>query len=161
MIGLRAGSGALSDADRRVPIETPPGGGVKYGRDEGEWATLTDETKDFLIDCAQRRDLTTYSDLNRELVERTGLAAFDFSQPTDRAAMGHLLFRVVDSAFQETGLMLSALVTYIDANDAGPGFYSLAADLGLLPRKASKAQQEVFWTGQVSKIFDHYESESD
>ena len=133
---------------------------MKYGRDEDEWATLTDEAKDFLIDCARRRGLTTYSDLNRELVERTGFAAFDFSQPADRAAMGHLLGRVVESASQETGLMLSALVTYIDANDAGPGFYSLAADLGLLPRKATKTQQETFWTGQVSKIYDHYTNES-
>ena len=75
--------------------------------------------------------------------------------------MGHLLFRVVDSAWQETDqkLMLSALVIYIDANDAGPGFYSLAADLGLLSRQATRSEREAFWTQQVSTIHERYDTD--
>lgn len=37
--------------------------------------------------------------------------------------------------------MLSVLVHYLDANDAGPGFYKLAAHLGLIePRASSRAK---------------------
>ncbi|GAA2721523.1 hypothetical protein CAE01nite_00550 [Cellulomonas aerilata] len=53
--------------------------------------------------------------------------------------------------------MLSAIVIYLNENDAGPGFYRFAATLGLLPSGASKDQRLTFWLGQVGRIHDHYE----
>jgi hypothetical protein len=45
--------------------------------------------------------------------------------------MGHVLGLIVKRDFPVTGLVISALV-YLDANDAGPGFCTLAIQLGLL-----------------------------
>jgi hypothetical protein len=36
--------------------------------------------------------------------------------------MGHLLYLIVERNRPSTGLMISALVTYLGANDAGTGF---------------------------------------
>jgi hypothetical protein len=59
---------------------------LAYGRPESEWDELEDACLDFLVERA-RAGLTNYTDLNRELVRRTGLAAFDFGQAADRAAL--------------------------------------------------------------------------
>jgi len=52
--------------------------------------------------------------------------------------------------------MLPALVSHIDAKDAGSGFYSLAEDLGQLPRNANRAEREQFWADQVRQLHDYY-----
>lgn len=52
--------------------------------------------------------------------------------------------------------MLLAIVAYTDGNDAGPGFYSLAAQLGLLPNTATADDKLVFWSGQVAKVHELY-----
>jgi hypothetical protein len=81
--------------------------------------------------------LTNYTDLNRELVRRTGLAAFDFGQAADRAALGHLLGLVADRTFADSGLLISALVTYRHGDSPAAGFFSLAAEQGLIPAAAT------------------------
>jgi len=51
-----------------------------------------------------------------------------------------------------TGLMISALVIYLDGNDAGTGFYKLAQDLGELPPGTLSAHvKEQFWVSQLKK----------
>ncbi|MEU4193628.1 hypothetical protein AB0E69_17145, partial [Kribbella sp. NPDC026611] len=99
---------------------------------------------------------TSYTELNVAIANRTAERPFDFDRPDERAAMGYLLFLIVERSFAETGLMLSALVQYLDANDAGPGFYALAADKGLLPRKATADQRMEFWLGQVKRLHRLY-----
>jgi hypothetical protein len=59
-------------------------------------------------------------------------------------------------SWPETKLMLSALVLYLNSNDPGTGFYSLAQELGLLPAKASAQKKEEFWVKQVEALQDHY-----
>ncbi|MFG1723116.1 hypothetical protein ACGFII_31300 [Micromonospora chalcea] len=63
---------------------------------------------------------------------------------------------MVDRTFPMTKLMISALVHFLNANDAGPGFYHLAAELGLLPRRASTAAKQEFWIGQGKALHAHY-----
>ncbi|WP_129337042.1 hypothetical protein [Cellulomonas endophytica] len=53
---------------------------------------------------------TTYTDLNHELVERTGERGFLFDNPTDRAAIGHLLEPMVRENYPTRGALLSVLV---------------------------------------------------
>jgi hypothetical protein len=84
------------------------------------------------------------------------LRRFDFNRHDERAAMGYLLGLVVEDNYPETQLLLSALVHYLDANDAGPGFYALAQEYGLLPPRASKAAKEAFWVGQVGAVHEFY-----
>jgi hypothetical protein len=57
-------------------------------------------------------------------------------------------------------LPISALVTYLDANDAGTRFYAFAQELGELPRNASAQARLEFWVGQVNALYQHYSPRS-
>jgi hypothetical protein len=129
---------------------------TKYGRDEMTWDQLAEAGLAFLVERARLRKLTSYTELNATLVRRTSLRGFDFSRADERAAMGHLLYLIVETNRPATNLMISALVSYLDANDAGGGFYSYAQDLGLLSRKASAEEKLTFWIEQVNALHTHY-----
>src|SRR5215831_17706724 len=104
----------------------------RYGRDEGEWDELEDVGLGFLIERAKLERVTSYTELNTVLTQRTGLRRFDFDQDSERAAMGYLLGRISERELPRIGLLISAVVNYLDANDAGPRFYKLAHEKGLL-----------------------------
>jgi hypothetical protein len=70
--------------------------------------------------------------------------------------MGHLLYSIVMRTWPATKLMLSALVLYLNSNDPGTGFYSLAQELGLLPARASAQKKEEFWVTQVKELQKYY-----
>jgi hypothetical protein len=72
--------------------------------------------------------------------------------------MGHLLgLVVVERNRPATGLMISALVIYLDGNDAGSGFYKLAQNLGeLAPGARSSRVKEEFWIRQVNDLYAYY-----
>lgn len=127
-----------------------------YGRDDETWDRLTEAGLAYLIECAQRSGTTTYADFNTELEHRTGLPGFDFANQADRTALGHLLGLIVDRNHPETGLMISALVTYGDRTGPGPGFFALAADRVLLPRRASAEQKDLFWVTQMNRLHAYY-----
>ncbi|WP_231640671.1 hypothetical protein [Nocardiopsis sp. NRRL B-16309] len=129
-----------------------------YGRAEGEWEELIEETVTFLEEQSRLERLTSYTELNSVLVRRTGQRAFDFSSDADRAAMGHLLGAAVERTRSEVQAMISAIVVYLNANDAGTGFYKLASELGELSPNPSSAQKEAFWAGQVKKVHSYYAS---
>lgn len=127
-----------------------------YGRSDEEWARLAAVGKQFLIERAQMRRTTSYTEFNAALVNRTGLPGFEFDRDADRAAVGALLGEISEDAVNETsGLLISALVQYLDANDAGPGFYALARSKGL-PVPATSADRQLFWAGHVGRLHQHY-----
>jgi hypothetical protein len=128
----------------------------KYGRSNGEWDQLMDAGLKFLIEQARLQKTTSYTELDAVLRRRTGLRGFDFDLDSERAAMGHLLGLIVDQNEPTAHLMISALVIYLNENDAGPGFYSYAQQLGYLAPNASKSQKEQFWVQQVSAAHAHY-----
>lgn len=127
-----------------------------FGRDDDEWDQLTEAGLAFLIERARLEKMTTYTELNATLQRRTGLPGFDFEQERERAAIGHLLGLIVERNRPTTSLMISALVQYLNANDAGPGFYALAADLGMLPRRSSAVAKQEFWIQQVKALHTYY-----
>lgn len=122
------------------------------------WDQLTTAGETFLIERARLTRLTSYTELNATLARRTGLPGFDFDRQDERAAMGHLLGLIVARNRPATKLMISSLVTYLDANDAGPGFYALAQQLGELPRGARAGAKWEFWVGQVKAVHECYSS---
>lgn len=128
----------------------------RRARFAADWDRLTEAGKRFLIERARMERTTSYTEFNAALVNRTGTAGFDFSLDADRAAMGELLGHISDVTFAETdGLLISALVQYLDTNDAGPGFYALARGKGLpVPSRAGDRQE--FWIKQVKALFRHY-----
>ncbi len=132
------------------------GGDMKYGRDQTQWDELVLEGRRFLEERARLRDLTTYTEMNTVLVRRTGQQGFDFGRQDERAAMGYLLGLIVEDTLAQTGVMLSALVKYLDKNDAGTGFYQLAKEKGLLPRNANRQQRTDFWVAQVAGVYEAY-----
>jgi hypothetical protein len=123
-----------------------------FGRDELAWDEMAAAGEVFLVERARLAKLTSYSELNVTFTRRTGLPGFDLSRQDERAAIAPLLGLIVERNRPATGLMVSALVTYLDANDAGPGFYALAQQLGDLSRGASASVKLDFWVSQVEPV---------
>jgi hypothetical protein len=128
----------------------------RYGRDDSEWDLLVHAGLTFLVDRARLGRVTSYTELNTTLSNRTHARTFDFERADERAAMGELLGLIVERNRPETGLMISALVHYLGENDAGPGFYVFAQDLGLLAKNASQDDKLTFWVEQVSALHRYY-----
>jgi hypothetical protein len=84
-----------------------------YGRDDVIWDQLAQVGLEFLIERARLRKLTSYTEFNATLKRRTALPGFDFSRADERAAMGHLLYLIVELNRPLTDRMISALVTYV------------------------------------------------
>lgn len=129
---------------------------AKYGRGDGEWEELATAGRAILEEFARREGMTNYTDFNEEVARRTGHRCFDFNREDERAAMGWLLGLIVDDTFPEIGAMLSALVTYLNENHPGRGFYNLAREKGLLPRGSSAQQEMDFWVQQTQAVYAHY-----
>ncbi len=127
-----------------------------YGRDDRDWDQLAEAGLAFLAERARQGKFTSYTEVNAVLARRTGLPGFDFSRAEERAAMGHLLYLIVELNRPVTRLMISALVGYLDSGDAGSGFYAYAQDLGMLSRSASEEQKLAFWAGQVRALHKYY-----
>ncbi len=128
-----------------------------YGRPDEAWDLLVAAGIEFLKERAALGRDTSYTEMSVTLARRTGLPEFDFSQQIERAGMGYLLGRIVQETYPSVGAMLSSLVIYLDANDAGPGFYALAEEMRLLPKGASKATKDEFWVGQFKEVLSHFE----
>ena len=132
-----------------------------YGYSAEEWARLVDAAAVSLKRTASLQRDTSYTTLNRDIAARTGLVGFDFSTERGRAGMGHLLGDVVLATVDEgqpadRQLMLSAIVMYVGSNEPGPGFYSLATALKLLPEKATKEEKFEFWVKQYRDVISAY-----
>lgn len=133
---------------------------TRDGRTSEQWQELLDAATKSLTRTARLKRLSNYTDLNRDIAARTGQTAFDFSSPEGRNAMGHILVDVVEETYPDKGVMLSALVPYVDSNRPGEGFYSLAANMGLLDKDASVEEKEEFWYSQVKKVYEAYSRKS-
>lgn len=133
--------------------------GLIYGRTADDWETLERACLRFLVEQARLGNgrTTTYTELNTVLINRTGLPGFDFADQAGRAAMGELLGRVVNRAMSTypnfDKLMISSLVTYLNENDAGPGFYQLARQKHLMRPGQDRLE---FWYRQLHDVEDYF-----
>jgi len=158
--GTPASPGVIQNAMKVVAGVKPAAGAeaMAFGRDQADWDLLTGEGEAFLIERARLGRLTSYTELNAMLERRTGFRRFDFELQAERTAVGHLLGLIVERNRPVTGLMISALVIYLDGNDAGSGFYKLAQALGELPPGAlSSRMKDEFWVGQVNALNARYQ----
>jgi hypothetical protein len=130
---------------------------MPYGRDDAEWDLLIDAGIRFLIERARMRKVTSYTEMNAALARRTGAEPFDFEQVGERHAMGALLETIGERTRPGTGVMISALVHYLNENDAGPGFYGYAQKIGLLPKGSTADEKLVFWASQVEAVHTRYD----
>jgi hypothetical protein len=127
-----------------------------YGREESDWEQLEHSGLGFLIERARFERITSYTEINQVLVQRTALRRFDFDQESERAAMSYLLDQISEHEYPRTVLLISALVHYLDANDAGPGFYKLAQKKKLIPPGLSRSAQWEFWVNHVGRVHAWY-----
>ena len=70
--------------------------------------------------------------------------------------MGYLLGRILELDRPTSGRMITAVVNYLDQNDAGPGFYRIAQEYGLLRKNASEQDKFEFWAREVTAVYEHY-----
>jgi hypothetical protein len=111
---------------------------------------------EFLVAQARLEQTTSYTETNTVLARRTGVREFDFDLDGERHAMGELLEQLSLRSFAQTGLLISVLVQYLNANDAGPGFYRLAQRKRLLRPRASRDDKLTFWVGHVQAVHAHH-----
>jgi hypothetical protein len=132
-----------------------------YARTELEWEALEVAGWNFLITRAKRPGdpRTNYTEVNEILAERTDQPMWDFNFEHDRAAMGELLGRLVDRSYTETkgqpsgGMMISAIVMFLNENGVGKGFYRKAASLGLIAsERMSDDAKFDFWARQMTGV---------
>lgn len=128
-----------------------------HGRSWEEWQALVDAAFDHLKRKARLKRTSNYTDVNRAISESTGQSEFDFTNPEGRNAMGDLLGEVVERSLEDSGVMLSALVMYLNENRPGAGFYNLAQSKGLLDKEATPDEKEAFWIDQCNKAYEAYD----
>jgi hypothetical protein len=128
------------------------GGVLRYGRMEEEWDALEEAGWHFLVSQAHLQRTTSYTEMNTVLARRTGVRAFDFDLDGERKAMGELLGQISERSFRRARLLISVLVQYLNANDAGPGFYDLAQSKKLLRPRATRDEKLAFWVGHVKAV---------
>src|SRR5262249_21250007 len=120
----------------------------RYGREEQECAALEEAGWQFLNAQAP----TTGNVLHRDehgSGRQDWVREFDFDLDDERHAMGELLGQLSEQSFAQAGLLISVLVQYLNANDAGAGFYELALRKRLLRPRASQDEKLIFWVGHV------------
>ncbi len=127
-----------------------------YGRPDDQWPGLVSAGKEFLQERGKLRRDTSYTEMSTVLSQRTGYPAFDFSQQVERAGMGHLLGLIVEDTYPRVGAMLSSIVIYLGANDAGGGFYQLAQHMGILEKNPSRLAAERFWVAQMNTVYKFF-----
>lgn len=123
-----------------------------YGRSVSEWAELEAVGWEFLVSQARLKRTTSYTEMNTVLTRRTGVREFDFNLDGERRAMGELLAEVSERSFGQAQLLISVLVQYLNANDAGPGFYQLAQRKKLLRPHPSQDEKLIFWVGHINAV---------
>lgn len=128
----------------------------RWGRDDLEWNEMIDAATAFLQEQARLQRTTSYTELNAVLSNRTDSRTFDFNLESERAALGSLLGEIALANLSEVGAMLSAIVIYLNENDAGAGFYRYAIQLGLLDPNPSSSAKFEFWISQVTTVYRHF-----
>lgn len=127
----------------------------RYGRTAAEWHTLEAAGWDFLVRQALLQRTTTYTEMNDVLARRTGVREFDFSLDGERRAMGELLGQLVERTFGQAQLLISVVVQYLNAYDAGPRFYDLAQRKGLLRLRPSADEKLAFWVEHLKAVHSY------
>lgn len=130
--------------------------GAAYGRSGDDWDAVVPVARQFLIEQSRLGQKVSYTELNAVLGLRSTFRQFDFDLSSERAAIGHLLGRIVAADRPESGVMLSAVVWYLNGSEAGPGFYDLAVELGLLRPNATDDEKLTFWFAELGRVHADY-----
>jgi hypothetical protein len=123
--------------------------------EQAGWDFLKEKAAERRGDAAHDPTVS-YGNANEEMATRTGRSAFDFGQQAGRAAMGYLLGRISrNRSWPVSQLLISALVRYHGEADAGPGFFNLAREVGLIHGPLPDLERLEFWLRHVRQVQAH------
>jgi hypothetical protein len=123
--------------------------------EQAGWDFLKEKAAERRGDAAHDPTVS-YGNANEEMATRTGQSAFDFGQQAGRAAMGYLLGRISrNRSWPVSQLLISALVRYQGEADAGPGFFNLAREVGLIHGPLPDLERLEFWLRHVRQVQAH------
>jgi hypothetical protein len=124
-------------------------------RSEADLKFLVTEGHEILRRVARDGGLTNYGDLNKALMETTGLPGFDLATDQGRGEMGQLLGRIaIQDWAVNPDFMLTSLVKLTGENGPGKGFFKLAEKEHFFD--PAKRDELDFWQEQVGKAHDRY-----
>jgi hypothetical protein len=142
---------------------TPENSDTYFGHPWPIWFSMRDAGYEHIIERARLGQTTTYTELWAAITATLGP---DLGNRYWQ--MGHLLGAIAEHAHDKDGVMPTALVMNEGDGEtnAGPGFFRLAADMGLLPEgvappagepwKEMTAAQRTFWEGQCDLVFARF-----
>lgn len=123
-----------------------------YGYTEEEWQRLVAVGYDFLAQRAGQKRDTSYTELSAILRSRGHVSI----EPHDHA-LPHVLGDIATRSYKERGVVLTALVRYVDDTRAGDGFFVIAQELGALrPGKLTADEKLVFHVEHFKQVLDAY-----
>lgn len=114
-------------------------------------------TKEFLlvymelIITAQHRGTTTYPDL-------AALMGLPLQGNHMQKQVGIMLGEISEDEVRQGRPMLSAVVIGVKSGEPGPGFFTLATQLGLL-KEESKDARDRFWENQLQAVYSTWHRE--
>jgi len=152
------GSGRSSSTPRPRGGSGKTAGTSFFGHPWSEWHRMVDVGHDLLVEHATAGVTTTEGELWKHIG-----AELDLTLGDPRLPVPFLLRDITNRQFEETGLVLTALVVG-DQETPTPGFFRLAAQVGTLqPAQAPPEstddtwtmtdQQAAFWRQQVEALF--------
>ena len=105
---------------------------------------------DELLRVAQRRGLTTYSDVGP-------LADLSMDVDADRDAISKILEEIARHEEEQRRPMLTAVVVHRgDDNNPGEGFFAIATELGRYGGSRNQLRRLEFWVSTVGEVHAHW-----
>jgi hypothetical protein len=143
--------------------KTPENSTHMFGHPWPEWFEMRDAVFDYLCVCAAKRQRASYGEIWTRLADALG------KDPDNNwRQLPYVLEYVSRRSLEEFEILATALVIY-DSGDVdsgpGPGFFRLAASLGLLADADSPPEgiewsmtdrQRTFWEQQRDAMFDRF-----
>lgn len=132
------------------PAEPEEAQEMKFGFDESAWEAAKDEGKRVLAACARDRRMISYSEFI------TLIKSINFEDAHD-SRLRHFLGEISSDESRAGRGMLTALVVHKHGDyQPGPGFFTLAQELGHDPSDVEK-----FWIQEVKRVLLPGRSEAD
>ena len=122
-----------------------------YGYAPAQWDEMVEAGLAYLADVAGRQATTSYSEICAQIFDRAGVRV----GPRD-AALGGLLADVARRSRETKGVILPAVLLSAELGQPGAGFFSYAAEVGLLPKKAKADDKLMFWAGHLKRVYEVY-----
>jgi hypothetical protein len=146
--------------------KTPENSDSYFDHTWPEWFEMRDAGIAYVSELAREARKTRYGELWKEIRNRLGR---DIGSHIYQLPM--LLEYMSVDFFEDTGLILTALVEYAEGEEKpGDGFFRLAGALGAIPKDQvpeygtewvnMTPEQEAFWKSQVEKLFEYFRSDN-